>query len=476
MTDIHSLTAVELLSKYRSEELTPVEAVKALFERIEKYNPEINAFVTLNKNGALLQAEQASRVYKHQHPARPLEGIPVAIKDLTHTEGLRTTYGSPVFKDNIPDRNATIVQRLIDAGAIIMGKTNTPEFGYKATTDNPLFGPTRNPWNMEKAAGGSSGGSAAAVAAGFVPIAEGSDGGGSIRIPAALCGVYGFKPNYGRIPHDNHLDGVFGSHEPYLHFGTLSRSTLDAALMFDIIQGAADTDPFSLPALQESAYNALERVGKKHFKIGWTTDFGIYEIDAEVRSLFEAAVQKLESTGCVVTPLHINMKKTLPEYIHYFETLWTAGLAAGAGDLSEQHPDKLSKGFKEMVERGRKLSAVEFKSLEKYRSYLWHTLQDAFQTYDVIVSPTLAVTAFNYDLEGPGHINSKPIKTDSDWVMTQIYNLTGHPAMSIPIGFNHEHLPVGMQVSCRRLHDIDLLQFTKMAENVLQTETLTTLF
>ncbi|MFC7393537.1 amidase [Scopulibacillus cellulosilyticus] len=461
--NIHSLSATELINMYKTQVLSPVEAVDALYKRIEQLNPELNAFVTLNRAEAIVQAKKAENTYYYNHPLRPLEGVPVAIKDLTNTKGLRTTYGCAVYHDHVPDRDATIVKRLKNAGAIIMGKTNTPEFGCKATTNNPLFGPTRNPFNMEKATGGSSGGSAAAVAAGFVPLAEGSDGGGSIRIPASLCGVFGFKPSFGVVPYDNHLDGIYGNHEPFVHYGTLSRTIDDAALMFDVIKGASDTDPFSLPASKESAFEALFNCYKS-FKIGWTLDFGMYEIDSDVREVFLNKIAELESEGLKIEPVQINLQKNLPDFIDYFEQLWTVGLAAGCGDLADKHKDKISSGLLKMIERGRKLSAVEFKSLESYRALVWHAMQRIFKDYDILLSPTLAVTAFDYQLEGPEMINGKQIKPDSDWVMTQIYNLTGHPAISIPIGFNNENLPIGMQAAGRRLGDIELLQFAKWME------------
>ncbi|WKB37033.1 amidase [Terrilactibacillus sp. S3-3] len=216
---------------------------------------------------------------------RPLEGIPIAIKDLTNTKGLRTTYGSLVYKDHVPHRDATLVKRLREAGAIIMGKTNTPEFGHKGTTDNLLFGPSRNPWHSGRQAGGSSGGSAAAVAAGFVPLAEGSDGGGSIRIPSSLCGVFGMKPSFGRVPADNHLQRVFSNINPFISNGPIARTVRDAALMFDAVQGDVPTDPFSLSKLEMSVYESL-KYKRRNFRIGYTLDFGMYEIDAEVKDVF----------------------------------------------------------------------------------------------------------------------------------------------------------------------------------------------
>ncbi|GGE48877.1 amidase [Pullulanibacillus camelliae] len=461
------LSALDLLKHYRNKSLSPVEVVQSLFDVIHSVNPALNAFVTLNEDNALAFAKKAEARIMKGETLRPLEGVPIAIKDLTHTKGLRTTFGSPLFKDNVPDRDSTVVHRLKAAGAIIMGKTNTPEFGYKGTTDNPLFGATRNPWDLQTNAGGSSGGSAAAVSAGLVPIAEGSDGGGSIRIPAALCGIYGFKPSYGRIPNDNHLNSIFGSHEPFIHSGTLTRTIEDAALMFDIMKGYTTTDPFVLPDDGGSALERLQKENNRPLKIGWTLDFGMYEIDKDVASVFMQTIDQLAEAGFEVQAVQLDMKKTLREYIEYFEALWTVGLAAGFKEASEAHPEAFSKGLLTMIERGQKLSAIEFKALEKDRAYYWHLFQEQWQSYDILLSPTLAVPAFQYDWEGPPTINGKSIKADSDWVMTQIYNITGLPALSLPIGLTTSGLPVGMQAATQRLEDETLLQFARYCERHL---------
>lgn len=463
------LTAHELIKAYQDRTLSPVVVVDELFKKIKAENPKINAFVTLNEEAAREQAKTAEEAYINK-TARPLEGVPIAIKDLTNTKGLRTTYGTPLNKDHIPDRDATIVARLKAAGAIIMGKTNTPEYGYKATTDNPLFGATRNPWDLETNSGGSSGGSAAAVSAGFVPLAEGSDGGGSIRIPASLCGVFGFKPSYGRVPYDNHPDGVFGNHEPFVHYGTLTRSVHDAALMYDVVKGYADTDPFALPDDHRSALEDLKTGQPRKLRIGWTLDWGMYEIDNQVAEVFYQAIDGLSAEGFDVRAVNINFfDKTLREYIEYFEKLWTAGLAAGLEDTMHRHPDVFSAGLQDSIRRGSALSAVDFKGLEAYRAHLWHKMQALFHDVDILLSPTLATPAFRWDQEGPLTINGKSIKVDSDWVMTQIYNLTGQPAISIPIGLTDAGLPVGMQAASARLNDNLLLGFAAAYEKHFPT-------
>lgn len=450
------MSAIDLLKKYKSKTLSPSEVIQSTFKQINQHNPELNAFVTLNEEGAVSEARQAEEMYA-RNIHKPLLGIPIAIKDLTNTKGLRTTYGSLLHKDYIPDRDATVISRLRNAGAIIVGKTNSPEFGHKATTDNPLFGPSKNPWNTQKTTGGSSGGSAAAVASGMVPLAEGSDGGGSIRIPASLCGVFGFKPTYGRIPFDNHLDGIFSSHEPFLHHGPISRHVLDAVLMYDVMQGYSTTDPFSLPTIdQEILHHVM--LGTKNLRIGYTMDFGMYEVDDGIQKQMAQALSNFKQIGFQVEEIPINFGMSLDQYIRFFENLWTVGLASGLATVATKHPSLFSDSIKTMIKHGQSLSAIEFKQLESTRAFLWHTMQDYFKHYDAIVSPTLATTAFDYSKEGPSYINNKPIRESSDWVMTQIYNLTGLPSASLPIGFDDQRLPIGMQIACNRLEDIQLLQ------------------
>ena len=465
---LHQLSALDLLNHYKTKDLSPIDVVQSLFDRIHSINPALNAFVTLNEDNALSFAKKAEERIMKGKALRPLEGVPIAIKDLTPTKGIRTTFGSPLFKDHIPNRDSTVVHRLKAAGAIIMGKTNTPEFGYKGTTDNPLFGATRNPWDLRTNSGGSSGGSAAAVSAGLVPIAEGSDGGGSIRIPASLCGIYGFKPSYGLIPNDNHLDNVFGSHEPFIHSGSLTRTVEDAALMFDIMKGYTTTDPFVIPDNGSSALEAVQNNKKnKRLKIGWTLDFNMYEIDKDVASVFMQTIDQLTAAGFDIHPVQLSMKKTLREYVEYFEALWTVGFAAGFKERSEAHPEAFSKGILAMIENGQKFSAIDFKALEEDRAYYWHLFQEQWQNYDILLSPTLAVPAFQYDWEGPPTINDKPIRDSSDWVMTQIYNITGLPAISLPVGLTPSGLPVGMQAATQRLADETLLQFARFCEQHL---------
>lgn len=456
---LHLQTATELARNIRAKHISPVEVIDVFIERISSLNPKINAVVTLAADEARTQAKKAERAVMQGGTLGPLHGVPVAMKDLTATQGIRTTLGSPAFKDRIPERDATVVARLKEAGAIILGKTNTPEFGCKGTTDNPLFGATKNPWDLNLTPGGSSGGSAAAVAARLIPVAEGSDGGGSIRIPASLCGVYGLKPTYGRIPHDSDFNNVFGSYEPFLHHGPITHAVEDAALMLQVMQGPAATDPFSLPHTGEDYQEAI-RKDVRGLKVAYTPDFGMYEVASDVKAVTERAVENVRSLGCDVDEVSIDVGMDLAEFMAFFKQMWFVGISASCSELLAAHPDQVSQELAFMIREGEKFSAVEYKQIGRARTTMWHKVQEVFHTYDLIISPTLGTTAFPSGLMGPAEINGKPIQPDSDWLLTQIYNTTGHPAASLPVGLTEAGLPVGLQLAGDRFQDALVLRLS----------------
>lgn len=462
---IIDMSAVELVKRMKEKELSPVEVVKAFLDRIDEHNSKWNAFVTINDR-ALTEAKEAEEAIVKGKKLGKLHGLPVAIKDLTPTKGLRTTYGSPVFKDYIPDHEPTFLKRIKAAGGIVLGKTNTPEFGHKGVTDNPLFGVTKNPWDEKLTPGGSSGGSAVAVAAKLAPIAEGSDGGGSIRIPAAFTGVFGFKPTYGLIPHDSDPDNVFGSQSPFLHNGPMARTTRDAAMLFSVMQGYDANDPFSLPNTGEDFEAITGSV--QGLKIAYTRDFGMYEVSEDVEKLTEQACSRLTSLGCEVEEVKVDYELTLKELSRSFVGMWCAKYASGYGDLYDQSPENFSENISKMIAIGRKLSAVDYKKIELNRTKVWQKTQALLNDYDLIISPTLATTAFAHHLPGPSEINGKKAGPN-DWMMTQIYNMTGHPAASLPIGLTESGLPVGLQIAANRLADRLVLQLCQAYENAFET-------
>ncbi|MDQ0340069.1 Asp-tRNA(Asn)/Glu-tRNA(Gln) amidotransferase A subunit family amidase [Caldalkalibacillus uzonensis] len=455
-----------------AKELSPVDVIQTFLKRIEQINPKVNAFCTLNPEGALMQAKQAEQAIIKGERLNPLHGIPVAIKDLTPTRGLRTTYGSLVYAEHVPDVDAICVQRIKQAGAIILGKTNTPEFGYKGTTDNKLFGPTRNPWALDKTAGGSSGGAAAAVAAGLVPLAEGSDGGGSIRIPASLCGVFGFKPTYGRIPSGTgfHTENSFGYQHPFLHHGPLTRTVEDAALFYSVMAGPHPSDPFCLPEDPIDVVQSLQD-GVQGKRVAYSRNLGWYEIDKEVEKAVEQGMQHLSELGCYVEEVNLDFGLSKRTVDQAFNLLWLAHFASQHRGLLPRFKDQLSEDMVYIIEKGQQVSLMDYKHVERVRTKVWQTLQQLFQTYDLLVCPTLAVAAFSYQIKGPSTINDKEIHPASDWMLTPVFNLTGHPAASVPVGFTRDERPIGMQVIGRRMEDSLVLRLAYAYEQAFPWHT-----
>lgn len=460
--EITDLTAVELRNHIQAKQLSPVEVMNAYLARIESEDKKWNAYVTLNER-ALEEAKKAEAIIMKNEKVGLLHGMPIAIKDLTPTKGILTTYGSPVFKDYIPNHEPTFLKRVKAAGAIVLGKTNTPEFGHKGLTDNPLFGTTKNPWNEKLTPGGSSGGSAVAVAAKLAPFAEGSDGGGSIRIPAALTGIFGLKPTFGVVPHDNNPNNVFGSQHPYLHNGPMTRTVDDASLLFSVMKGYSEHDPDTAPLMEQERLKALSEV-----KVAYIRDFGLYEVSQDVQTVIDRAVNRFSDLGCHVKEIDIDLGMTLLDLQKTFSKLWCVRYAADYGEYLDKQPENFSETLTNMIQFGRKLSAVDYKALDEERTRLWHAIQQVFQTYDFIISPTLATTAFDHQIEGPTEINGKSVRPN-DWMMTQIYNLTGHPAVSLPVGLTETGLPVGLQIASRKFTDEMLLELCRDYEQAFAT-------
>lgn len=463
---ITDLTATELGTLIKQKGISPVDVVSAFLERIDKLNSKWNAFVTVNEQ-ATEDAKRAEESIMKGEELGKLHGIPIAIKDLTPTKGILTTYGSPFFKDYVPDYDPIFLQRVKAAGGIVLGKTNTPEFGHKGITDNPLFGVTKNPWNEQLTPGGSSGGSAAAVASKLTPFAEGSDGGGSIRIPAAFTGIFGFKPTFGVVPHDGDRDNLFGAEHPFLHNGPMARTVEDAALLFSVMQGYDPNLPGSIPDLSEDFTDLNKDI--KGLKIAYTRNFGLYEVSQDVAQVIDKAVQNLTDLGAHVEEVQIDFGFSLKELVRTFSGMWCVKFAAGYGELYDRDPASFSEGMAKMIEIGRKFSAVDYKALELKRTIVWKKIQAIFNNYDLLLSPTNATTAFEHHLQGPSMINGKSVNPATGWMMTQIYNLTGHPAASLPVGLTNAGLPVGLQVAGNRFADKLVLQACRAYEINFQT-------
>ncbi|MGI8909088.1 MAG: amidase [Rubrobacteraceae bacterium] len=458
------MPATELAARIRRRDLSPVEVVEAFLERIAERNARINAYVTVIGDEAHEAAREAERAIASGEDLGPLHGVPVAIKDLfDYKAGVRNTYGLKPMADYIPERSATYVERLESAGAIVLGKTNTPEFGHRGITDNLLFGPTSTPFAPGKNAGGSSGGSAAAVADGLAPIAQGSDGGGSIRIPASFCGVYGIKATFGRVASASRPD-AFLSHTPFTNSGPLSRTVEDAALMLGVMAGPHPRDPFSLPD-DGSDYLAATRRSITGMKIAYSPNFDIFPVEEEVLSVVGEAVRAFEEVGAHVEEASVGLKHDQRE----LSGIWMrevgvryAEIAAnfkkdGIVDLLGDHREDLTPQLVNLLETGQKMSALDYRLDDVTRTEVFDAIQDLFERYDLLVTPTLAVPPFDNaedgNTVGPSEINGEAVDPLLGWCLTYPINYTGHPAVSVPAGFTAEGLPIGMQIVGRRFAD-----------------------
>ncbi|MFZ5633421.1 MAG: amidase [Bacillota bacterium] len=456
------LPAAELAGMIREKKVSPVEVVSAFLDRIDRINPVINAYCTVAHDTALAAAREAEQAVMSGTACGPLHGVPVAIKDLTSTAGIRTTYGSKIFENHVPSRDSVFVERVKRAGGIILGKTNTPEFGHKAVTDNVLFGHTRNPWNPDRVAGGSSGGSAAAVAAGLTPLAEGSDGGGSVRIPAAACGVYGFKPGYGRIPMDA-ISTRFSSVSPFLHFGVITRNVTDAALFLSVVSGPDSRDPFSLPDTGEDFVSSA-RGESGGLRIAFSPDLGYFTVHSEVREVVRKAVGVFTDAGCIVEEADPGFSNPAETVLGVFNMLWCVHYAAFYKGFLEQWGQYMSPGVKAMIRVGAGISAVQYKQFDLMRQEAWDKIEGLLARYDLIVTPTLAVPAFEIGPPGPNEIEGRPVDPYSGWYLTYPFNLTGHPAASIPCGLSEDGLPIGLQIIGPRFGEPVVLRASALFE------------
>lgn len=469
------LPAAELAARIRRRDLSPVEVVAAYLRRIEARNPVVNAYTLVLAEPAMAAARAAEQAVMSGRPLGPLHGVPVAIKDLDDVAGVPTSMGSRAVRNRVPTRSAAVVERLLAAGAIVLGKTNTPEFGHKGITDNLRFGPTSTPWAIGRNAGGSSGGSAAAVADGMAALGQGTDGGGSVRIPASFCGVVGFKPSFGRIPSVTRPDGFLWNH-PYVHIGPLARTVEDAALMTQVAAGPHDRDPLSLGD-DGTDYLAAARRPLAGLRVAFSPRLGSFPVDPRVAATVRAAVATMQAHGFAVAERELDLRP------HHGElaALWVRTIAVHYGaiaahlkaeglDLLGAHADELTPEFRAMLEASRQIGAVAHALDDVLRTEVFDALQDVLADYDVIVAPTLAVppvrNATDGNTRGPTGINGEAVDPLIGWCMTYPINFTGHPAVSVPAGLTAEGLPVGLQIIGRRFADATVLAVAAAVERM----------
>lgn len=438
------MSATELAKSIRHKKLSPVEVVRAVLERIERINPKVNAYVTLTADSALGAAKRAEKAVVKGESLGPLHGVPVSIKDLVFTKGVRTTMGCKLLEDFVPDEDAVLVARLKEAGAIMLGKTNTPEFGLKPMTENRVFGVTRNPWNLERTPGGSSGGAGAAVAAGLGPLASGNDAGGSIRIPACWCGVFGIKPQFGRVPRYPTFHGA----ELLTHEGPITRTVRDAALMLDVMAGLHWGDCFSIPAPAKRFSTSL-RGGVNGLRIAWSPDLGYAEVDAEVRRVCERAAKGFSRLGAEVEEAHPGFDHP---GAHSGTVFGTDHLEAFSvfGPL-DQIIGKLDDLTTIMLALSADLKATQYAKVVFAKQELFAKCGKFFQTYDLLLTPTVPIPPPEVGFADPvAYLN---------WIsFTFPFDLTGQPAASVPAGWTKNGLPVGLQIVGRPYDEATVLR------------------
>jgi amidase/aspartyl-tRNA(Asn)/glutamyl-tRNA(Gln) amidotransferase subunit A len=467
--------ASDLAQQLRSRRLSAVEVVQASIDRIERLNPAINAVVTTTFDEALAAAKYADGLAASGQWLGPLHGVPILIKDLFDLKsGVRNTFGCRATVDFVPQQTCGYVERLEEAGAIILGKTNTPEFGHKGTTDNQLFGPTCNPFDLTRNAGGSSGGSAAAVAVGMVPIAQGSDAGGSIRIPAAWCGVVGFKPTFGRVPITG--PNAFGMHTPFVQAGPLARTVRDAAFMAQAMCGPHPDDPFSLPDEGMDLLAAVE-ADPSQLRLAYSRDFGVFAVEPDVASVVDDCVAALRDSGLAIDEIELELPLDQSElaqlwcrevgvmYLEFFDS-W----ARGGCDLLADFRDDVPEPIHAMVAEARRSTVLDLRRDDGLRSVIWRTIQSAFRDYDGLLTPTLGALPVPNTSDGgtlgPATVNGRPVERCIGWCLTHPFNLTGHPAASVPAGLSSGGLPVGLQVAGRRFGDSQVISICRRVEQV----------
>ena len=450
MTPAHFTPAWELVESIHRKDLSPVELMEKTLERIEAINPLVNAFVALRADAAMEEATSMTESIAKGRDPGPLAGIPIGVKDLEDVKGMVTSYGSLPFKGNIALQDSIQVARLKKAGAIVVGKTNTPEFGFTGFTKNRLYGVTRNPWNLERTPGGSSGGSAAALASGMVPLATGSDAGGSIRIPACYSGCFGLKPTNGRIPlapvNLLYMSGVWC-------FGPLSRTVRDAALYLDSAAGYHPGDPRSLSTPCVSYVECLERL-PAGLNIGFSPTLGYACVQKDVMDLAERAVNAFEDMGHTVAV----WEGKIPEVSQAWSDITAMDIYAQVHKYFESIRSEMGRTLVTTLDHIKGLSVNDCIGIQTIRMRLNKALKEFFDRFDLMITPTMPTEAFAAKGPPPSKIDGHPIPLLGAVAFTYPFNLSGHPAATVRSGLVQSGLPAGLQIIGPRYRDDLVLQ------------------
>ena len=449
-SEIFFMTATELAHRIRTKELSAREVMEAHLAHIERVNPTVNAIVTLLPERAMEQAKAADEALARGEEVGPLHGLPIAHKDLVPTRGIRTTSGSVIFKDFVPDEDGLIVERLKKAGAITVGKTNTPEFGAGSQTYNQVFGETLNPYDTSKTCGGSSGGAAVALACGMQPLADGSDMGGSLRNPASFCNVVGFRTSPGRVPKWPDLTGW----SPFSVQGPMARTVQDAALMLSAIAGPDPRSPIAIAEPGSLFRRSLEREFKG-VRVAWSRDLGGLPVDPRVTSVIDGQRGVFESIGCVV-------KDGEPDFADADEIfkVWRAWhFELAFAGLLKTHRHQIKETVIWNAKEGMKLSGPQIGRAELKRTELYHRVRKFMETHEFLILPVSQVPPFDVKQRYVTEVDGIKMETYIDWMKSCYYiTVVGLPAISIPCGFTSDGLPVGLQIVGRHQDDLGVLQ------------------
>ena len=453
--DLCSLSATDLLRLYRTRKASPVEATRAVLARIEKLNPVLNCFCLVDAKAALASAKASEARWRKAEPKGLLDGVPVSIKDLLLTQGWPTLRGSRTIHPQGPwNDDAPAVARLREHGAVLVGKTTTPEFGWKGVTDNPLTGITRNPWNPKMTPGGSSGGSTSAVAAGMGPLTVGTDGGGSIRIPCAFTGLFGLKPSFGRVP--AWPLSPFGT---VAHVGPITRTVTDAALMMNVLALPDARDWFSLPHDARDYRVGLDD-GVKGLRIAYSPDLGYAEVDPEVAALVKKAVQRLADLGAHVEDADPGFENVGPT----FTTHWFAGAASLLRGFSPEQIKLIDPGLRDVARQGARIRMLDYLAAVQRRGHLGVLMNRFHEKYELLLTPTLPLAAFAAGREVADVLQEKRW---TDWTpFSYPFNLTQQPAASIACGLTKKGLPVGLHIVGPRYADALVLRAARAYESI----------
>jgi amidase len=450
------MSALEMARLIRAKELSARELLAEHVTQIERVNPKVNAIVTLVPDLASAAAAKADERQAHGETLGPLHGLPVAHKDLFDTRGIRTTFGSPLYKDHVPTENDIVVERMERAGAITIGKTNTPEFGAGSQTFNTVFGATRNPYDLTKTCGGSSGGAAVALACGLAPVASGSDTGGSLRNPAAFCNVVGFRPSPGRVPNPK---AAFGW-STLSTSGCLGRSVADLAFALGAIAGPDSRAPLSITEPGDRFARPLDR-SFKGVRVAWFKDLGGVPFDSRVRAVIDAHRQTFESLGCVVEQAEPDFAPA--EIAFRVLRAWTS--ANSYGGLLRAHPEAFKDTLAKEIEEGLRLTGSDVARAETAHAQLWRRFQAFLDPYEYFVLPTTQVLPFDIETPYPTALAGVTFESYIDWMKSCWYiSATGNPSASVPAGFTAEGLPVGVQIVGRASEDFGVLQLAHAFE------------